>query len=93
MDHRWRTASRRHHLGHGRSAPTRAREREPALLELQRLAGNRAVAGLLVPVQRSCCGGCASGGSCEQDDATRARPAVALQRAYTNSYESLAAQI
>jgi hypothetical protein len=86
MVQRGRTASRRRHPGHGRSGSTRApREREPALLELQRLAGNRAVAGMLAPVQRSCCGGCASGGSCEQEgsDDQRARPAVAVQRYYT----------
>ena len=80
-----RTSTRRHRH-HGRSGSTAARRQdEPALLGLQRVAGNRAVAGLLEPVQRACCRGCASGGTCEQD-ADNARPAsseVALQRYYT----------
>src|SRR5688500_6877048 len=88
MDQRGRTAIRRH--VHGRSPSTRPpREDEPALVALQRLAGNRAVAGLLAPVQRTCCPNCGSGGSCEQDpaDARPAPPAVALQRYYTEDCE------
>lgn len=60
------------------------------LLALQRSAGNQAVASLLgrtrpAPVQRSaCCGGCASGGTCESEEPVDkpggAAPAADVQR-------------
>jgi hypothetical protein len=74
----------RSHRG-GRSTATRPRrDEDSALIRLQRLAGNRAVAGVLAPrvVQRACCGGCASGGSCESevDEAPRPSAPPAVQR-------------
>jgi hypothetical protein len=47
------------------------------------------VAGLLAPLQRTCCRSCASGGTCEQDadDARAAPPEITVQRYYTEDCE------
>src|SRR3954451_22253284 len=46
--------------------PVRSGAPAARLLALQRMAGNRAATAL---VQRACCGGCASGGPCEDERA------------------------
>ena len=86
MAHGDRASVRRHHTRSGHSGASRAdRDDEPALLRLQRLAGNRAVAGAFAPraVQRACCRGCAAGGDCEN----AADAPVPVQRYYTEDCE------
>ena len=48
--------------------PVAPAEGPAGLLQLQRTAGNAAVTRLLATVQRSCCGGCASGAGCEREE-------------------------
>jgi hypothetical protein len=47
-------------------------------LALQRLAGNRAVSGMLAVQRDACCAGCAEGGECAGDAADQG-PAVASE--------------